>query len=279
MSKTIKRGLVEIHQYDENDVPIILYPNVKKYKNVPFLVNKHRDLEVLFVRNGKIEMHLDNAVFEASTGDIVVVNCNVLHNIVPIDEAVYYDCILINKDFCRRYGFQIEKEHIQEVITDPKVFAYIDEIKPLMDEEHSEYRVAGVAVQLLQLLLRLFEKYAMPLKEQGSYNREMLEKGLEYIHEHFNEQIDVDAVADYSGYSKYYFCRRFKELTGCTVNTYINMQRVSRAKELLSCPGMRVNDVAAECGFNNVPYFSQIFKKYVRRSPSEYRKRKKSQPS
>lgn len=279
MNKKIKRGFIEIHQYDPDGAPIILFPGWKKYKNVPFSVNKHRDMEILFVRDGVIEMHLDDAVFEAKTGDIVVANSNVLHNIVPISDVVYYDCILINKDFCIRHGFHTEQKRIREIIDDPELFNYIDEIKRLMLTEQTEYCVAGVTVQTLQLLLELFGRYAVDLKSQGVYNREMLEKGLEYIHEHFNEQIDVDAVADYTGYSKYYFCRRFKEITGCTVNTYINMQRVSRAKELLSQPGSRVNEVATECGFNSVPYFSQIFKKYVRHSPGEYQKKKKPQLS
>ncbi len=278
MNKTIKRGLIEVHQFYEGDVPIILYPGKKKYRNVPFLVNKHRDLELLFVRDGKIEMHLDDAVFSATAGEIIVANCNVLHNIVPITETVLYDCLLIDKEFCCRYGFEIDKNHIKEIIEDSELFNCINRIKQFMGDINSKYRVAEVTAEVLKVLLILFGRYLVMAEDKSTYgNREMLEKGLEYIHEHFSEQIDVDAVADYSGYSKYYFCRRFKEITGCTVNTYINMQRVSRAKELLTQSGSRVNEVALECGFNSVPYFSQIFKKYVRRSPGEYKK--KSQQS
>lgn len=273
MNTTIKRGLIEVHQFYEGDVPIILYPDKKKYRNVPFLVNKHRDLELLFVRDGKIEMHLDDAVFTATAGEIIVANCNVLHNIVPITETVLYDCLLIDKEFCCRYGFEIDKNHIQEIIENSDLFNCINRIKQFMDDIDSRFRVAEVTAETLKILLTLFRQYIVAVEDKSTYgNREMLEKGLEYIHEHFSDPIDVDAVADYSGYSKFYFCRRFKEITGCTVNTYINMQRVSHAKELLSRYGSHVSEVAAECGFNSVPYFSQIFKKYVRSSPGEYKK-------
>ncbi len=272
MNKTIKRGLIEVHQFHEGDVPIILYPEKKKYRNVPFLVNKHRDLELLFVRDGKIEMHLDDAVFTATADEIIVANSNVLHNIVPITETVLYDCLLIDKEFCSRYGFELDKNHIQEIIKNSDLFERINRIKFFMAENYSKYRVAEVTAEILNLLLVLFGQYSIAVNDKNTYgNREMLEKGLEYIHEHFSEPIDVDTVADYSGYSKFYFCRRFKEITGCTVNTYINMQRVSHAKELLSRPGSQVSEVAAECGFNSVPYFSQIFKKYVRSTPGEYK--------
>ncbi len=272
MNKTIKRGLIEVHQFYEGDVPIILYPDKKKYRNVPFLVNKHRDLELLFVRDGKIEMHLDDAVFTAAAGEIIVANCNVLHNILPITESVLYDCLLIDKEFCSRYGFEIDKNYIQEIIKNSDLFDRINRMKQCMDDMNSKYRVAEVTAETLKILLTLFRQHIVAVEDKSTYgNREMLERGLEYIHEHFSDPIDVDAVADHSGYSKFYFCRRFKEITGCTVNTYINMQRVSHAKELLSRPGSQVSEVAAECGFNSVPYFSQIFKKYVRSTPGEYK--------
>ncbi len=276
MNKTIKRGLLETHAFHKNEVPIIMYSNVRKYKNVPFLINKHNDLELLFVEDGRIEMHLDDAVFYAEKGDIIVANNNVLHNIVPMTESVFYECIIFDRDFCERYGFSIEKNHIQEIIKDSELFDLMYRIKSRMGKRRQGFYVAEVTIEVLRMLLILFQKYATvksTLEMTGS--RLMVEKGLEYIHEHFCEQIDVDAVAHYSGYSKYYFCRRFKEITGCTVNTYINMQRATYAKELLSELNMNISEVASECGFNNIPYFAQIFRRYVGVSPSEFKKRMK----
>lgn len=273
MNKTIKRGLLEIHAFHKNDVPIIMFSDVKKYRNVPFKINKHIDLELLFVEDGKLEMHLDDAVFYAVKGDIVVANHNVLHNIVPMTESVSYECIIIDRDFCERYGFLIEKKHIQEIIRDQQLFDLMNRIKPQMGKERRTFFTAEVTIEVLQILLILFQKYTTEVSSaETTGGRLMAEKGLEYIHEHFCEDIEVDDVANYSGYSKYYFCRRFKEITGCTVNTYINMQRATYAKELLSEANMNISEVAAACGFNNIPYFSQIFRRYVGRSPSEFKK-------
>ncbi len=274
MNKTIKHGLIEIHNFNKYDVPIILYPDVKKYKNVPFLINKHLDLELLFVRDGEIEMHLDDTVFCATKGDVIVANSNVLHNIIPLTESILYECIIIDRDFCTQYGFILDKNHIQEIIREDELFDMMNHIKEATLQLDRDFRVAEVTAEVLRLLTTLFRQYSTPVSGGSDYgSRVMLERGVEYIHEHFREQIDVDKIADHAGYSKFYFCRKFKEITGCTVNTYLNMRRISYAKELFMNGQQSVAEVAAESGYNNVTYFSQTFKKYVRRSPGEYKKR------
>ena len=94
---------------------------------------------------------------------------------------------------------------------------------------------------------------------------------LAHVLENFKTVTLQDAL-NIMGMSKSYFCRKFKEITGCTVNTYINMQRISYTKELFMSGVKSVAEVAVESGFNNATYFSQTFRKYVRCSPGEYKK-------
>ena len=85
MNKSIiisKSGGVELRSYENSDLPIDYYFDTTKRKGAIFLVNKHSDLEMLFVTNGTVEIHLDNEVFVGDVGDIIVINPNVLHNII-----------------------------------------------------------------------------------------------------------------------------------------------------------------------------------------------------
>lgn len=274
MNTTIKHGLMEIHDFVKNDVPIIMYTDVKKYKHVPFLVNKHIDLELLFVQDGDIEMHLDDAVFHATKGDIIVANYNVLHNIIPLTDSISYECLIIDKEFCTQYDFFIDRTHIQEIIQSQEIFEHMYCIKEAMLETKKDYKIAEITAEVLQILMELFRKYTVSEQRIYDYNgREMIEKGLLFIQEHFRENISIDMIANHVGYSKFHFCRKFKEVTGCTVNTYINMQRISYAKERFLNEKSVVGEVAEESGFQNAAYFSQIFRKYVKCSPGEYKKR------
>lgn len=244
-----------------------------KYKNVPFKINKHSDLELLLVHEGKIEMHLDHAVFNASPNDTIVANSNVLHNIIPLTNSIRYDCIIINKDFCNQYGFMIDKNHIQEIIKDPKLFEKVRQIKEITKNKHSPFSMAEITANVLEILLILFRQYQKEIEiEADCESRKMLEKGIEFIHDNFNQPINVEMIASYVGYSKFHFCRKFKEVTGCTVNTYINMRRISFAKKQLRSTNLSVAEIAAESGFNNLAYFSKTFRKYVSQTPKEYQK-------
>ena len=55
------------------------------------------------------------------------------------------------------------------------------------------------------------------------------------------------------------------------MNDYINSLRVEKAKHLLENTNTKVIDIALEVGFDTLPYFSSVFKKYTGVSPAEKR--------
>ena len=70
--------------------------------------------------------------------------------------------------------------------------------------------------------------------------------------------------------SKYYFLRRFKELTGLTVHSYLNNKRLIRACEELK-KGIPVGEVWGVCGFMDYSSFLRNFRKEYGMSPTSYR--------
>ena len=73
------------------------------------------------------------------------------------------------------------------------------------------------------------------------------------------------------GLTPAYFCRLFKEKTGCHFSQYLTQVRMEKAKELLSQQGeMNLTQTAQLCGYPHKSYFCQVFKKYTGMSPGEY---------
>lgn len=68
------------------------------------------------------------------------------------------------------------------------------------------------------------------------------------------------------------FIAKFKKETGYRPAEYVAAVRIGRAKELLMNTGMRVGEIAEACGFENMYYFSNSFKRYTGLSPSDFRK-------
>lgn len=95
---------------------------------------------------------------------------------------------------------------------------------------------------------------------------------LKHIDEHFTEQIPLSTLASKAFLSVRSFQMKFKQATERTVTDYITRKRLSLAKSLLAEGGNSIQEVAAECGFYDGTYFTRIFRKYVGKTPSQFRK-------
>lgn len=93
---------------------------------------------------------------------------------------------------------------------------------------------------------------------------------LEYIHQHYRSQITLDDLARVCSFSKYHLCKKFKEKTKTSINNYILMVRIDKAKEMLLQNKHKIFVIAQDVGFNDTPYFNRMFKKLTGYTPTEF---------
>ena len=60
-----------------------------------------------------------------------------------------------------------------------------------------------------------------------------------------------------------YLSKQFREETGQSLREYINSKRIDAAKQLMSTTKLNLTDIALQVGFENIPYFSTVFKNTV----------------
>lgn len=99
-----------------------------------------------------------------------------------------------------------------------------------------------------------------------------LEKAIEYIEAHLNENIGLSDVSRETGYSYYHMTRLFASVLGESVGHYINRRRLYNASEKLIYSDQRIIDIALDCGFKSPEAFSRAFKTAFGCSPAGYRK-------
>lgn len=104
-------------------------------------------------------------------------------------------------------------------------------------------------------------------------NVKAVRKAVEYLQNHYQEQISLSDMAKLSCLSAEYFCRIFKEETGENFITYLTILRLKKARELLLGTDMKVNRIAAMTGYETAGYFSKIYKKYYGVTPEQERNR------
>lgn len=100
----------------------------------------------------------------------------------------------------------------------------------------------------------------------------MVEMLVDYIRQHYEENITRNTLAEMVHFSPEYVGKIFKKQTGNSINDYVNQLRIEEAKRLLKSTDNKVIDIALMVGFENMPYFSSVFKRYTGYSPAEYKK-------
>jgi two-component system response regulator YesN len=102
-----------------------------------------------------------------------------------------------------------------------------------------------------------------------------VDKALDYIRSNYLEPMTLQEVADVVHVSKNYFSILFKKVTGQNFIDFVIHLRIQRAKELLVGTDLKVYEVAEHSGFNDVKYFSKLFKKISMFSPNDYREQQR----
>ena len=104
----------------------------------------------------------------------------------------------------------------------------------------------------------------------GSF-KDPMEEAKGFIDSRLSEDISLDQVAAMVGLTPTYFSSLFKKVTNETFVQYRIKKRMTKAKEMLAIPYVRIVDVASDVGYEDYPHFTKTFKKIVGVSPSEYR--------
>jgi len=100
-----------------------------------------------------------------------------------------------------------------------------------------------------------------------------INKAEKFIQENFNRDIGIEQVADNIGLSVSYFSLLFKQNTGMTFLEYLTKIRMDHACYLLKNTNYKTYDIANKVGYTDQRYFSQVFKRKMKMTPSEYRKK------
>lgn len=100
-----------------------------------------------------------------------------------------------------------------------------------------------------------------------------LKNVLTYICDRYDSAVTLSELAAVAGMNPKYFCRAFSQMTGRTPIDYLNYYRMEQAGEQLAFTARPVTEIALNCGFSDISYFSRIFSRYKGVSPSAYRRR------
>ncbi|WP_221637266.1 helix-turn-helix transcriptional regulator [Paenilisteria rocourtiae] len=251
----------------------------------------HKEMELIYVMEGRLNLGVNDVPIQMEQGEIYVINGGDVHYflaspnseriVLQFDLAVFQEFSL-TEDEGKRLRDLFLHVSPSSVNWDSDVAQRMAKILQVIHLESSQrklgyrYVVKAKLYEMLSILERYVPRLMRDSREDAtSKSQETLEKLQQifaYVEEHYQETITLQQVADYVGFSSYYFTKLFKRNMGITFMTFVNDYRLSKAKWILLNEETPVTEVAELAGFSSVKTFHHAFKRAMGVSPLKYRR-------
>lgn len=121
---------------------------------------------------------------------------------------------------------------------------------------------------IFSVLRQLNDRAVETNKKQSVLTRRIIQS----IQKHYNEPFTNEKLSEMFHFNHIYINRVFKKHTGTTVQRFLTDYRLRMSTELLKSSESSVGEIASLVGFDDLAYFSKLFKKVYGVTPTEYRK-------
>lgn len=279
---------MKFNEYRENKIhgtprfPLEYYYVDEKHTQYVMPLHWHSEFEVLRVLRGRLALYLNNEIYDLRAGDVIFIPPGTLHRGDPID--CVYDCAVFDLRLASGYYTSKLSDLIQPIISSDAEITHVcdgtkDSATELLDTvaEEKPYFELKVASLIAEIIYKLYSSGNVAMRhienKRIAHQRALMTLLIEKIEKDYAEKITLADLAEIAQMNEKYLCRFFKGFTGQTPIDYINRLRIDRACYEMTVNKMTVTSAAYECGFNELSYFSKMFKKYKGVSPGQYRQR------
>lgn len=135
------------------------------------------------------------------------------------------------------------------------------------------FKKTGYYPKCLSLLYAIFAALAQsdPQKALPRTAKKNINNAILYLEANYADpSLNIDKLAAKVKLSSSHFCKLFTDIYGISPGRYLQLIRISKAKDFLTTGDFTVSEIAELTGFSSVYYFSKAFKKETGISPSQY---------
>ena len=101
----------------------------------------------------------------------------------------------------------------------------------------------------------------------------LIKEATAWLKSHYAENVRMERLVAYMGYSRSRLFELFKHETGLTPADWLSRHRIKIAREMLKTTQVPVCEIAKACGYSSAQYFNAVFRRQTGLTPSEWRRR------
>lgn len=247
-------------------------------------LHHHDFYECYLFLSGDVTYLIEGKSYQLKPGDIILINSRELHQAyINSKETAYERFVLwINPAFLRllsteatdltqcfeRPGrknvLRVDAEWQQSIRMLMNKLIFLENFQGTGEDLLYRAYITELMVYLSNLTFNDHVRFDVDVKKSSRIDRI-----LEYINSHLEEDITIDALSEYSYLSKFHLSREFKKHTGTTLHRYILQKKLIAAKEFI-LKDVPITQVYEQCGFGDYSNFFRAFKKEYGMTPRQF---------
>lgn len=290
---TTENDGMRIIRHDPLDPPILFYHDeIEKYKQQKIKWHWHPEVEFIIVRDNPVEILIDDTRIVLRKDEGIWVNANKIHMMQcpeNIMTASLFTIVML-PEFIAPKASLLYQKYVQPWISDPELsyVLFLDSIPwhrevirllthtfTLLQKREFAYELS-IHNDISQVWLMMLQhqkeipKQSTSKSERGSQMR--IKEMVRFIQENYRQHLTLEQIAASAHVSKTECNRCFKKNLNVTPMQYLTEYRLEIAARLLTSSEKSVNNIAVQCGFDDLSYFAKLFRGAKGVTPSQYRK-------
>ena len=261
--------------YEQKNIKLSCYNDVK-LSQIPHF---HFELEMIVCFSGKVDCFLNGQSFDLSSGDILIVFPNQVHNYLMVENGdfliiTFYPDLIPNMKtfFNTNMPIQSKVSFEKSAALKQLVFALKEKYDETVD--NSETQLIGYLNMIMFYLKPLL--LTQPIAEICKGN---FEKICNYCIHNFKNKITLELLSKELHLSSQRISHIFNQNMRLTIPQYVNFLRISEACQMLTKTSYTVAKISEEAGFDSLRSFNRTFYKTTKTTPREFRMRKTKETS
>lgn len=246
----------------------------------------HDDWEIVLATKGIIKIQTTTEKISLRDGEAVFLGAGCVHEIIgegqncQLRSAVFHPRFISDRDcvIWQRYIRPLQNVKcvrlLPEVSWQKECIGLFQICWDSLDREPLGYEIqAREALTRFMLLLYtwLDPRQSKP-SEKELRNNMRIKAMLQFIHEHYAEEISTAGIAASASLSESECIRCFRRTINTTPGQYLKNYRLQTAAGLLISTDEKAGNISAACGFTDAAYFTKLFRETMGCTPGEFRK-------
>ena len=295
---TLARGTYPGYPLENDElsgIKCIGYWNAKKMQDWGLNWHMNEGIEICFLESGELDFDLNDRSYQLVPNTLTItrpwiphklgnpmITLSKLHWFIldvnvrqPHQEWQWPDWIILKKDDLNRLTDILRRNEQPVWTVGQEIKDCIVQIGRLIKKHDPDFLESKIKILINELLIELLEILTREKPELNNsliMSKRSVDIFLKNLDGMLSEPWSLQGMADYCSLGTTQFSKYCAELTNTTPLNYLTQLRIRHAHHLIITePCKTITEIAYECGFSSNQYFTQVFKKYYKSSPQEYR--------